>query len=107
MFAVLRLDLDTVALYESRRYGSEVLLFKRAQGFLSKLRVPERGEAVEKRLRRSFQQISAGIAIPKTRPSFVPQGFHGIHLGSAGCGNRSENNANTRRNQNGDNRRHS
>ena len=107
MFAVLQLDLDTVALYESRRYGSEVLLFKRAQGFLSKLRVPERGEAVEKRLRRSFQQISVGIAIPTARSSFVAQGFHGIHLGSTGCRNRSENDANAGRNQNGDNRRHS
>ena len=59
MFAVLKLDLDVVALYESRAKGSEVLLFKRNQGLLGRLQVPEKGEAVEDRLLRSFKHISA------------------------------------------------
>ena len=57
MFAVLNLDSDVVALYESRAKGSEVLLFKKNQGFLSRLQVPETGDAVEERLMRSFQHI--------------------------------------------------
>ena len=60
MFAVLNLDTDVVAMYETRSKGSEVLLFIRNQGLLSRLRVPERGDAVEERLTRSFKQICRG-----------------------------------------------
>ena len=59
MFAVLKLNSDVLALYESRANGSEVLLFKRNQGLLGKLRLREQGEAVEDRLLRSFKNICA------------------------------------------------
>ena len=59
MFAVLNLDVDVVALYETRAKGSEVLLFKRNEGLLGRLQVPEKGDAVEQRLVRSFKQICA------------------------------------------------
>ena len=106
MYAVLNLDLDTVALYETRPYGSEVLLFKRAQGLLSKLRIPERGEAVEERLLRSFRHIAGRM--PKTPDKlFVAKSLDGIHLGSSGSGNGAKDNADARSNQNGDDCRHS
>jgi hypothetical protein len=62
MFAVLKLNSEVVALYESRANGSEVLLFKRNQGLLGKLRLREQGEAVEDRLLRSFKHICAAQA---------------------------------------------
>ena len=60
MAAVLKLGGDLLALYQTRARGSEVLLFKRDHGLLSKLFVPERGEAVEDRLLRSFEHICSG-----------------------------------------------
>ena len=64
MFAVVNLNSDVMAMYETRSKGSEVLLFLKNQGLLSRLRVPERGDAVEERLTRSFQQICRGQRKP-------------------------------------------
>jgi hypothetical protein len=77
MFAVLQLDPDTVAMYERRSRGSEVLLFKRTHGFLGKLRVPERGEAVVERLLRSFHQISSRDS-KNAAELFVAKGLNGV-----------------------------
>ena len=77
MFAVLQLDPDTVAMYEKRSRGSEVLLFTRTEGFLGKLRVPERGEAVEERLLRSFHQVSARDS-KNTADLFVTKGLNRV-----------------------------
>ena len=107
MFATLKLNRDVMALYESRPWGSEVLLFKRDEGLLGKLRVPEKGEAVEERLIRSFEIISGGRRRSSAQELFVPQGFHGVHLGGARGRDRAKDNADPGSNQNGDNRRHS
>lgn len=92
-----------MALYESRPWGSEVLLFKRDEGLLGRLRVPEKGEAVEERLIRSFQIISGGKNQTQSN-LFVPKSFNGVHLGGSRGGNRAKDNADTGSNQNGDNR---
>jgi hypothetical protein len=104
MFATLRLDRNVMALYESRPWGSEVLLFKRDEGLLGKLRVPEKGEAVEERLIRSFQIISGGRSRSQLNELLVPKRFDGVHLSGSRGGNRAKDNADTGRNQNGDNR---
>jgi hypothetical protein len=59
MFHVLTLDADVLVLYKTRAKRSEVLLYKRNEGFLSKLTLPEKGAALERRLARSFQNILA------------------------------------------------
>ena len=57
MFHVVALDGDVLALYKTRAKRSEVLLYKRNEGILSKLTLPEKGAALERRLARSFQNI--------------------------------------------------
>lgn len=57
MFHVVTLDADVLALYKTRAKRSEVLLYKRNEGVLSKLTLPEKGAALERRLTRSFQNI--------------------------------------------------
>jgi hypothetical protein len=59
MFHVLTLDADVLVLYKTRAKRSEVLLYKRNEGFLSKLTLPEKGAALERRLARSLQNILA------------------------------------------------
>ena len=59
MFHVITLDADVLALYKTRSKRSEVLLYKRNEGVLSKLTLPEKGAALERRLARSFQNILA------------------------------------------------
>jgi hypothetical protein len=59
MFHVLTLDADVLVLYKTCAKRSEVLLYKRNEGFLSKLTLPEKGAALERRLARSFQNILA------------------------------------------------
>ncbi|HWY67901.1 MAG TPA: hypothetical protein VNX88_04500 [Terriglobales bacterium] len=59
MFHVVTLDADVLAFYKTRAKRSEVLLYKRNEGFLSKLVLPEKGAALERRLARSFQNILA------------------------------------------------
>lgn len=61
MFHVVTLNADVLALYKTRAKRSEVLLYKRNEGFLSKLTLPEKGAALERRLARSFQNI---VALP-------------------------------------------
>lgn len=61
MFHVVALDGDVLALYKTRSKRSEVLLYKRNEGILSKLTLPEKGAALERRLARSFQNI---VALP-------------------------------------------
>ena len=50
MFHVVTLDADVLAFYKTRAKRSEVLLYKRNEGFLSKLMLPEKGAALERRL---------------------------------------------------------
>ena len=57
MFHTFEVNAEVIALYESRRQGSEVLLFRRNEGLLSRINVPEKGDAVEERLARSFEHI--------------------------------------------------
>lgn len=57
MFEVFNVSNDVVALYESRTRGSEVLLFKRNVGFLGRVNVEQKGNAVEKRLSKSISKI--------------------------------------------------
>ena len=57
MFHVVALNADVLALYKTRSRRSEVLLYKRNEGVLSKLTLPEKGAALERRLARSFQNI--------------------------------------------------
>ena len=57
MFHVVALDGDVLALYKTRAKRSEVLLYKRNEGILSKLTLPEKGAALERRLARSFRNI--------------------------------------------------
>jgi len=57
MFHFVTLDADVLALYKTRAKRSEVLLYKRNEGVLSKLTLPEKGVALERRLARSFQNI--------------------------------------------------
>jgi len=57
MFHTFEVNDEVTALYESRAQGSEVLLFKRNEGLLSRINVPEKGDAVEERLARSFEHI--------------------------------------------------
>ena len=57
MFHTFNIDREVVALYQRRSQGSEVLLFKRNEGLLGRINVPERGDAVEERLARSFENI--------------------------------------------------
>ena len=59
MFHVVTLNADVLVLYKTRARRSEVLLYKRNEGFLSKLTLPEKGAALERRLARSFQNILA------------------------------------------------
>ena len=59
MFHVVTLDADVLALYKTRAKRSEVLLYKRNEGILSRLMLPEKGAALERRLARSFQNILA------------------------------------------------
>jgi len=59
MFHVVTLNADVLVLYKTRAKRSEVLLYKRNEGFLSKLTLPEKGAALERRLARSFQNILA------------------------------------------------
>jgi hypothetical protein len=59
VFHVFTLDADVLALYKTRAKRSEVLLYKRNEGVLSKLTLPEKGAALERRLARSFQNILA------------------------------------------------
>lgn len=61
MFHVVALDGEVLALYKTRAKRSEVLLYKRNEGILSKLTLPEKGAALERRLARSFQNI---VALP-------------------------------------------
>jgi hypothetical protein len=57
MFHTFNVTPEVVALYETRPEGSEVLLFKRNEGLLGRINVPEKGDAVEQRLARSFEHI--------------------------------------------------
>ena len=57
MFHVVTLNADVLALYKTRAKRSEVLLYKRNEGFLSKLTLPEKGAALERRLARSLQNV--------------------------------------------------
>ena len=59
MFHVVALDADVLAFYKTRSKRSEVLLYKRNEGVLSKLTLPEKGAALERRLARSFQSVLA------------------------------------------------
>jgi len=59
MFHVVTLNADVLVLYKTRAKRSEVLLYKRNEGVLSKLTLPEKGAALERRLARSFQNILA------------------------------------------------
>jgi len=59
MFRVVTLDAEVLALYKTRAKRSEVLFYKRNEGFLGKLTLPEKGAALERRLARSFQNIRA------------------------------------------------
>jgi len=61
MFHTFEVNAEVTALYESRSQGSEVLLFKRNEGLLGRINVPEKGDAVEERLARSFEHISRTI----------------------------------------------
>ncbi|PYX99609.1 MAG: hypothetical protein DMG64_16175 [Acidobacteria bacterium] len=59
MFHVVALNDDVLALYRTRAKRSEVLLYKRNEGVLSKVMLPEKGAALERRIARSFQNIVA------------------------------------------------
>ena len=61
MFHVITLNADVLALYKTRAKRSEVLLYKRNEGLLSRLTLPEKGAALERRLTRSFQNV---VALP-------------------------------------------
>lgn len=61
MFHTFEVNAEVIALYESRPQGSEVLLFKRNEGLLGRINVPEKGDAVEERLARSFAHICKTI----------------------------------------------
>ena len=47
------------AVQATRAKRSEVLLYKRNEGVLSKVMLPEKGAALERRIARSFQNIVA------------------------------------------------
>jgi len=63
MFYTFEVNPEVTALYESRSQGSEVLLFKRNEGLLGRINVPERGAAVEERLARSFENIRKSMEL--------------------------------------------
>lgn len=66
MFETFDVSSDLIALYESRPRGSEVLLFKRDGGFLGRVKVHQKGNAVEQRLARSLSKIRRHTAIDST-----------------------------------------
>jgi len=59
MFHVVTLNADVLVLYRTRANRSEVLLYKRNEGFLSRVTLPEKGAALERRIARSFENILA------------------------------------------------
>ena len=58
MFNVVNLDSDVVAVCQNHPAGSYVLLFHRNEGLLGRVQVPERGQALEQRLTRSFARVA-------------------------------------------------
>lgn len=69
MFHTFEVNAEVIALYESRSQGSEVLLFKRNEGLLGRINVPEKGDAVEERLARSFAHIRKTIQPSASLPA--------------------------------------
>ena len=54
---------DITAISNRQQNGSEVLLFKRNEGLLGRVILPEKGSALEQRLQRSFQRVLCGAAL--------------------------------------------
>lgn len=48
---------EITAIANRHLHGSEVLLFKRNEGFLGRIFLPEKGDLLEKRLLRSMKRI--------------------------------------------------